>query len=94
MGSLRVLTTGSRSEGSPWFWRLHWRKKIPSNHQNMPYIISDRERAKPFQLSRPLRSCIAVLKALRCLRQGGSLKKKEKTKADNLFAKKPVNFIC
>ncbi len=94
MGSLRVLTTGSRSGGSHWFWRLHWRKKISSNPQDMPIIIPDRDRAKPSQLSRPLRSGLLNLKAPMCLRRGGSLKKKVNIKADNLFVKKQVNFIC
>jgi hypothetical protein len=56
MEPLRVLTNGPGLVGSPWFWRLHWRKKITGNHQNMLHIIPDRERAKPSHLSRPLRS--------------------------------------
>ena len=69
MGTLRVLTTGSRSGGSHWFWRLHWRKKRTSNLQNMPIIIPDRDRAKPSQLSRPLRSGLPDLEAAMCLRR-------------------------
>lgn len=46
MGTLRVLTTGSRSGESPWFWRLHWRKKLTSNRQIIYYIVPDRDRAR------------------------------------------------
>jgi hypothetical protein len=41
------------------------------------YIIPDRERAKPSHLSRPLRSTPARFESAKCLRRGGSLKKKE-----------------
>ena len=52
------------------------------------YIIPDRERAKPSHLSRPLRSTPARFESAKCLRRGGSLKKKEKAKTGQFICQK------
>jgi len=70
-------------------------KKIAGNHQNMPHIIPDRERAKPpicqdlFARTLPDLRVPAMPPAGRFPKE-----KKRRRKPDNLFVKKWVNSIC
>ena len=88
-GAATDLDNWSRSGGKPMVLAVALGKKIAGNHQNMPHIIPDRERAKPSHLSRPLRSNPAGFESSRMPPAGRFPKeKKRRRKPDYLFVKK------